>query len=468
MNTKKKSKVIVLLSLVLFFFACSKENDTVLNQELQAETLLTSENSTVVSITKATDVAAAFFSQLANDPFTKSNVTIASTETIKDNKRGNEPSMYVMNYSGGGFVIVGATKDYYPILAYSDSNNFVYNEEIGGLVIWMEETKEAIRQSETLDADTKAQMRNIWRVYDPHDNFISSAIKTKVPTPEEDAFNARITQLNGLMAYVGEYTLMNLEDAINYLPSGIYSDLVSHAGFCGAPLAYTIVGIKDEYINAQVGPLLNTTWNQGSPYNSLIPGTPNAGCGTISLAQIMRFHEYPTSYTWANTATTSMQTLISDIHAILGSSSTPAQAESAFQSFGYKTTRISHNSSTAINHIHQFSKPISMGGYTGYGVGLGPTGKGHRWVCDGARTISYSQRYFVEFLVWRPGKPYSSEGKPGFDFPDFCGNGSASYFFHHNWGWGGSYDNWFSITTANPGDGDNYQYYREDIYISKP
>ena len=50
-----------------------------------------------------------------------------SGKTVKDIKTAygedNTPSMYIINYEGGGFVLVGATKNYYPILAYSDTNS---------------------------------------------------------------------------------------------------------------------------------------------------------------------------------------------------------------------------------------------------------------------------------------------------------------------------------------------------------
>ena len=103
-------KTMALLSVALLCFACNKENDPTFDQELQAKARLISQNETFVSITKAADVAAVFFGKLKNDPLTKSNVTIASTETICDSKNNNAPMMYVMNYTGGGFVIVSAPK----------------------------------------------------------------------------------------------------------------------------------------------------------------------------------------------------------------------------------------------------------------------------------------------------------------------------------------------------------------------
>ena len=57
---------------------------------------------------------------------------------------------------------------------------------------------------------------------------------------------------------------------------------------------------KAQSATAVVGPLLTTQWNQGTPYNDMCPiytGTTRAlsGCVATATAQIMNYHEYPTS-----------------------------------------------------------------------------------------------------------------------------------------------------------------------------
>ena len=51
-----------------------------------------------------------------------------------------------------------------------------------------------------------------------------------------------------------------------------------------------------------VGPLISTTWNQSSPYNSFCPSDPNghgghafAGCVACAMAQLIRHWEYPST-----------------------------------------------------------------------------------------------------------------------------------------------------------------------------
>lgn len=56
--------------------------------------------------------------------------------------------------------------------------------------------------------------------------------------------------------------------------------------------------------NAQVEPLIKTSWHQTSPYNANCPDGTLAGCVAIAMAQIMYYHKYPehgqgkNTYTW--------------------------------------------------------------------------------------------------------------------------------------------------------------------------
>ena len=59
-----------------------------------------------------------------------------------------------------------------------------------------------------------------------------------------------------------------------------------------------------------VGPLLSTYWNQDSPYNYYAPvasggpdGRAYAGCVASSMAQILRYHKYPTAISKNHTYT---------------------------------------------------------------------------------------------------------------------------------------------------------------------
>ncbi len=48
-----------------------------------------------------------------------------------------------------------------------------------------------------------------------------------------------------------------------------------------------------------VAPMLSTAWDQGSGYNTYVPGSTPVGCVATAMAQIMNYHEYPaTGISW--------------------------------------------------------------------------------------------------------------------------------------------------------------------------
>ncbi|MCL1973994.1 MAG: C10 family peptidase, partial [Bacteroidetes bacterium] len=397
------------------------------------------------------------------------------------------------------FVIVGASKDYYPVLAYSEENTFEYNEEIGGLVIWMEETQEAIRQSENSDEDTKSQMRNLWTKYEPGGSSIIDPVKTRASDPaQEAAFQSRISELQN-DSEGSEYSYYRLSDVFY---EGVFADTYgAYLRFCsmanefGSPLEYTIVGIKNGYHLDEVGPLLSTHWHQTYPFNASWTTNPDKviGCITVAMAQIMKCHQWPTSLSfngipiyWNNMPNTgsttypnthSTPTLMWCIRELLDSplfafiiNETAANAKNAFQDFGYNSYVIDHNATTVKSELLVHQNPVMMTGYTGAFLGGIPTGTGHAWVCDGARYDYAYHRYFMEFL-YRPGGIYdytNIEDTPSLESP-YGVNGGASLFFHMNWGGGGSSDNTWYISNHTLGpNGSNYSHYRRDVYASIP
>jgi hypothetical protein len=92
-------------------------------------------------------------------------------------------------------------------------------------------------------------------------------------------------------------------------------------------------------------------------------------------------------------------------------------------------------------------------------------GNSHYWVCDGARAITPGQmQYFTE---WQPnGNGVFTTGWNTMDSPGVLG-GIGYLYFHMNWGWGGNHDGWFAFNNVNSGNG-NYQYARQNFYITKP
>lgn len=208
---------------------------------------------------------------------------------------------------------------------------------------------------------------------------------------------------------------------------------------------------------AAVNPLVDTRWDQSPHVNALCPGGSVSGCVATAMAQIMKYWDYPnngsgfhsynhntygtlsanfgnTTYQWGsmpnvvNSPNNAVATLmyhcgvsvdmqyspeVSGAWVIEAHSpSTDHNSEYAMKNyFGYDPSmqgvfRSNYNESQWINLLKtelDASRPIL---YAGFG-----SGGGHAFVCDG----------------------YDNNN-----------------FFHFNWGWGGSFDGFFSINALNP------------------
>lgn len=217
-----------------------------------------------------------------------------------------------------------------------------------------------------------------------------------------------------------------------------------------------------------IAALVSTTWNQDDPYNSEIPtlgsGYPSlvTGCVATAMAQIMKFHNYPssgigsnsysktwgspvgtkifsadfgaTTYDWSNmlddysgSYTTAQAIAVGTLlyHCGVsvnmnygqaetgGSSATSATVAQAlsnnfdYDKSVYEAARCSYNDTDWENLIYgelQANRPVLYSGQSSSG--------GHAFVCDGYR--------------------------------------NSDNFFHFNWGWGGSADGYYAMSGADP------------------
>jgi hypothetical protein len=472
----------------LFAIGCSNLIEEVGMPQDPQDVLSSTTKETFVSSTKAAEIATAYLGTLSNNPATKSNARISSTETIVDSRNNNEPLMYVMNYVGGGFVIVGATTNYYPVLAYSEENTFVLMDDMGkmgGVVIWLEETKEAIRQSEALDEETKFQIRNSWQAYDPVKNDMPVPLLTKGLPWQNAAYQARRLELISPPGTNNAWEVYSLADSP--LPWYLADYYKGIADSYGSPYDCTIVGYKvASFTDQQVGPLLKTTWNPWPPFNDLCNGH-YVGCVAVAMAQIMKFHSYPATFTWSNMPDSyldplyvfwtnpsypnpSTPTLMKDVSDAAGIDyysndprSDATKALNAFKNtYGYYTSyKASHNGATVVNELLHNNRPVFMGGYD-------PSkNEGHAWVCDGLKRKGYETAFFIEYIFGNSGSCYfSSALDPSLDDP-YVLQSSYSYFFHMNWGFAGLIDDWYLDNNYVAPTVGNFYLSRDNVYVSK-
>lgn len=493
------SKIVTLLYTTTLLIACSKIEDLNLNNEFaKKQGASTQDDEEIfVSLHEATEVADLFFSKLTdNNVSTKSTLKAqrcsASIEILRE--RGN-PLMYIINYQDGGFVIMGSTKNYYPVLAYSDKNCFKITSEMNGLSEWLEVTKEAIKASDALKDTIKFAMHNLWKSYKIGE--ISSSQGTQGTLVKSYSYNSgevacwnRCDELQ--MQYGGE--------GWNFIPlsqsrcifddagfNNVYENLCYSANFNNSPLNCSVIGYKNITKSRQVGPLLNTQWHQYTPFNDLCNGNP-AGCGAIALAQVLQYYKYPQSFSWdgytfnwgnipvvpetgsKHAALVRLVGSIVNIHyATSGSWATPSNMESGIRFLGYNVTRTDHNYESVKTQLLTYKRPVIMGGNANNVPLPNPLnyiGDSHYWVCDGAREITMGQlQYFTEWQ--RNGNGVFTTGWHSMGSPGVLG-GIGYLYFYMNWGWSNTNHNgWFVFNDVNSGNG-NYKYARQDFYISKP
>lgn len=371
----KQTNQILRCTLITFFtlafFSCEQEENT-------TNFLSNQEKENFVTQEKAIEISSSLvFDKIAKNTNSSIKKNIFSISPITDGN--NEPIFYVINYQEGGFVLLAADNRYEPILSYSDDGYFDTNKETqpDGLIYWQNSITKDIQY---------VRENNIYQ---------TAEIKYK-------------------------WEHINLSNFAGKEPPG---------GGCVPEL---------EVVN----PLLSTIWDQECGYNSALPlssctpsslcGHVYAGCVPIAMAQVMKYHQYPTSYNWSNMpnnyGTNTTAQFIKDIHSAFSTNihyyCTDTGVDQTYDisalirnSFGYSSAGQNFYNSTTVKNNLRANKPVIL------------AGGGHAWVADGFKN-----------------------GKVCLE-----GGGAEWYLlFHMNWGWdNGDFNGWYSYNNFNP-NGNNF------------
>lgn len=224
-----------------------------------------------------------------------------------------------------------------------------------------------------------------------------------------------------------------------------------------------------------VSPLISTNWDQGCYYNAQCPYDASAyqscqhvwvGCVATAMAQIMKYHAYPTTgtgqhsyndptygtitanfgvttYNWSAmpnqvyssnsaVATISFQCGVSvDMqYGVDGSGAYIEDVPNAMQTYFSYPSSVEHlekswyttaNWESLLRTELDNSRPVLYGGYSA-------SSGGHAFVCDGYQGTNY---------------------------------------FHFNWGWSGSYNGYFYLSNLNPG-GANFNQQQDAVIGIEP
>ena len=215
-----------------------------------------------------------------------------------------------------------------------------------------------------------------------------------------------------------------------------------------------------------VSPLLSTTWDQGSPYNSMCPGSGwsrcPTGCVATAMAQVMKYWSYPTKGCGSHSYVCSYnnQTLSADF------------GNTTYNWSAMPNSVTSSNTAVATLMFH-CGVAVEMN-YSASGSGapmLDPYGNnypsaeaalkcyfGYNSTLNGKYKDNYTNSEWIAFLKTEldAGRPvlYSGYDESYSDGHAFvCDGYNNNDYFHFNWGWSGSNDGYFAVTSLNPGSG---------------
>ncbi|MDD2386425.1 MAG: C10 family peptidase [Bacteroidales bacterium] len=334
-----------------------------------------------ISRNEALQIGGKFYTRKASAFSIEKSTTIICKEALIKSPSGNE-SIYVFNYSSGGFVLVSADQRAVPVLAYSLDSEF--------------------------DTQNLAPATQLWidKYLEQYDLIVENNVSTN----------------DKLMQMWDEVRTGNLKD---------------------------IKSVKG------VDKLITTRWNQNYPYNYYCPthsqgpgGRVYAGCVATTMAQIMKFWNYPE----------------------IGRGSARifwgGYVEVDFANVEYKweemSTSINSMSRDAIAELI-FHCGVSVGmdyGYEGSGASIENSFFALKQNFRYRAGMSHKNKYMYEDYEWKfllkedldKGHPIlyrgTDDGGNGHAF--VCDGYQDTSYFHFNWGWGGSADGFFYLDNINP------------------
>ena len=207
-----------------------------------------------------------------------------------------------------------------------------------------------------------------------------------------------------------------------------------------------------------VGPLIQTHWDQGSPYNDLCPSHSATGCVATAMAQVMKYWNYPSHGIGSHS-------YIPESNPSLG------EQYADFNSTNYDWDNMT-NSYTGSSTTAQKQAVATLMYHCGVSIDMdyGPTsGAPTLLVADALKAyfgypseVTHISRYEYNDADWiallkseldllRPIQYHGSGSGGGHSF--VCDGYDSDNYFHFNWGWSGRCDAYYTINNLNPGPG---------------
>lgn len=417
------------------------------------QSLLLEKGTTPITANEAINVALLY--NIQNKIETKGELEKNVSDVYTVYREEGEPSMYAVNYQNNkGFIVVSASRKYYPIVAMVEQghfdDSFIYCP-LGG---WIDEQNEQIAMAERdeVEEEIANSIRMMWSAYEK--KGVAKWIETK---SEAEAFALR---QSSVAAWEQQgYTCYALMDQPSAMPSSVYSSWCQLAQGLANPdynyMLYSVILEKYVESTSTIGPLIGSTWARENGYNvSYTDGNGNLRpwCSrTVAVGQIMRFHQrpyYPNNLNWNNMPLTSPTTTTSDFlywltgefgptYQASGWDPTDAVAEyTLHNNLGYSTLMSVYSRNSVISDISSNMPVYLSGNRTVNGVTVDMA-----WVCEGYKRVIGHYEYELKVLSMDEPLTYENGGTyVGTTYSD-------TNYLYHNLGLGGNLNGWYISDT---------------------
>jgi len=320
----------------------------------------------------------------------RSRFSIASLKTAHIEKEQTESLYYVFNFPLGGWAIISADDVAHPLIAFSTEGS--YSEDDSRPVQfdeWMQNIRTDIRDAVARKAAPQAKVSSNW---------------------------SRLS--------------------------------VASDQFAPPSLDYAILG-----------PLLTSEWDQGTNYNALCPvdaagpgGHVWAGCVATAMAQVMKYHNYPSVGVGSHTYTSNYGLESADF------------GSTEYDWAAMQLPKLTSSNMAVATLLYHAGVAVDMDySSSGSGAYVGDAATALKSYFKYADSVSHISRANYTDLQWRNlllteinnSRPviyrgYGAAGGHAF-VCDGYNNDIADDYFHFNWGWSGYYNGYFYLNALTPG-----------------
>ncbi|WP_321437223.1 thiol protease/hemagglutinin PrtT [uncultured Bacteroides sp.] len=224
--------------------------------------------------------------------------------------------------------------------------------------------------------------------------------------------------------------------------------------------ASTLESVSDNISTNSILPLLGQTkWNQGAPYNSLCPknggNSTYTGCVATAIAQIMRYHQYPTNGTGTKTYTseTISKALTVDFSATTydwgnmvdkyTGNETDIQKNAVATLMYHCGVAANMDYGTSSSAAYDEDAAIGLINYLGYDPNLRTIYRDY-YSADEWEVILKNELNSGRPVLYGGGN--NNNGGHAF----VCDGYDVNDLYHFNWGWNGYCDGYYALTSLKP------------------